>query len=62
MLFQGDSGGPLMCEESGRWLQVGVVSGGYECGNPQFPGIYSRVSYFMDWIRETMTRYDLGDQ
>lgn len=57
----GDSGSPLMCEENGRWFQVGVVAAGYECGHAHFPGIYSRVAYFTDWIRDTMASYESDD-
>ncbi|CAL4061412.1 unnamed protein product, partial [Meganyctiphanes norvegica] len=47
---QGDSGGPLMVEEEGRFVQVGVVSGGKGCGTPNNPGIYGRISKIIDWI------------
>jgi len=43
---QGDSGGPLV---SGNVL-AGVVSKGFECARPGFPGVYSEVAYFYDWI------------
>lgn len=45
-VLQGDSGGPLVC---GNEI-VGIVSFGYECGRPQYPGIYVNVSYYHDWI------------
>jgi len=47
----GDSGGPLMIQESGEYLQVGVVSWGYGCGDSEFPGVYSRISHQYEWIR-----------
>lgn len=43
---QGDSGGPLVC---GGEL-AGVVSHGYKCAEPGFPGIYADVAYYRDWI------------
>jgi len=52
---RGDSGGPLVCQEtSGQFALYGVTSWGRGCGNPQYPGIYARVSRVLDWINETM--------
>lgn len=50
----GDSGGPLFAGdfESG-FVQVGITSfGGDPCADQNFPGVYTRVSEFVDWIHQ----------
>ncbi|XP_007889720.2 neurotrypsin [Callorhinchus milii] len=49
---QGDSGGPLMCERpGGHWVVFGVTSWGHGCGVKDTPGVYTRVSAFVPWIK-----------
>ncbi|XP_007949979.1 serine protease 44-like [Orycteropus afer afer] len=47
---QGDSGGPLVCEFNNTWMQVGIVSWGIGCGQKGFPGVYTEISYYKDWL------------
>lgn len=47
---QGDSGGPLVLRQNNKYYLVGLVSVGTGCGNPDVPGIYTRVSSYLDWI------------
>jgi V8-like Glu-specific endopeptidase len=46
----GDSGGPLLDKATGE--QVGIVSFGKGCGDPDFPGVYTRVSTYASWIQD----------
>lgn len=50
--LQGDSGGPLVCERpGGQWTLFGLTSWGSVCFSKVLgPGVYSNVSYFVDWI------------
>lgn len=45
---QGDSGGPLV---AGTKL-VGIVSWGYGCAEPGYPGVYTDVSKVKEWIEK----------
>ncbi|XP_041842097.1 complement factor I isoform X5 [Melanotaenia boesemani] len=49
---QGDSGGPLVCQdELGVSYLWGIVSWGERCGQPGFPGVYTQVAHYYEWIR-----------
>ena len=59
--------GPLThLSEDGRTTLVGIVSHGIGCKDPDFgrrpcgcpgkPGVYTRVSIYMDWIKSIIGR------
>ncbi|KAJ0173663.1 hypothetical protein K1T71_010812 [Dendrolimus kikuchii] len=50
---RGDSGGPLMGQpyETNKWMVLGIVSyGPSPCGTAGWPGVYTRVGAYVDWI------------
>uniref|UniRef100_A0A2S2NGW7 CLIP domain-containing serine protease n=1 Tax=Schizaphis graminum TaxID=13262 RepID=A0A2S2NGW7_SCHGA len=47
----GDAGGPLMWPKENQYYLIGIVSYGFiSCGEPNHPGVYTRVTSFIDWI------------
>ncbi|XP_032514730.2 trypsin-7-like isoform X1 [Danaus plexippus] len=58
---QGDSGGPLQVKiklpdagEGTMHYLIGVTSFGIGCARPNLPGVYTRVSSFIDWIEDNV--------
>ncbi|MFT4938104.1 MAG: secreted trypsin-like serine protease [Paraglaciecola sp.] len=47
---QGDSGGPLIVLVNNEPQQVGIVSWGIGCAEPGYPGVFTRVSEFKEWL------------
>ncbi|XP_059954174.1 granzyme H-like [Mesoplodon densirostris] len=50
--FKGDSGGPLVC----RNVVQGIFSYGRKNGTS--PGVFTKVSHFLPWIKRTMKRLE----
>uniref|UniRef100_A0A8C6I3L8 Peptidase S1 domain-containing protein n=1 Tax=Mus spicilegus TaxID=10103 RepID=A0A8C6I3L8_MUSSI len=49
----GDSGGPLICDG----VLQGITSwGSIPCSKPNTPGIYTKLTKFNSWIKDTMTK------
>lgn len=48
----GDSGGPLLAPDASGdgWVLAGITSWGLSCAEPDYPGIYTKVSQYTDWI------------
>ena len=50
---QGDSGGPLTYRDTnGVHTLVGLVSWGVGCARDGVPGVYTRLTFMMEWIRK----------
>ena len=47
---QGDSGGPLLYVYNGTTYLVGLVSWGTGCALYGYPGVYTDVNYYREWI------------
>ncbi|CAF1064844.1 unnamed protein product [Adineta steineri] len=54
---QGDSGGPLVLDKGqGIFELIGIVSFGEGCAYVMKPGIYTRVSGYIDWINDLVKK------
>ncbi|XP_064115567.1 trypsin alpha-3-like [Macrobrachium nipponense] len=52
---QGDSGGPLMILTGKTWSMIGIVSFGIGCAEVGYPGVYTRVSSYKQWILDSVS-------
>ena len=50
--------GPLITKDyhngEGKFVQVGVTSWGIGCGQEGYPGVYSRLTKGLEWIKSIL--------
>ena len=51
---QGDSGGPMVSleKDGNKWSIIGITSFGRDCADPRYPGVFTRVDKYLDWIEQ----------
>merc|ERR1712151_1200266 len=54
---QGDSGGPLIIkgDDATSDVLIGIVSWGFGCAEPTYPGVYTNVGFFNKFITDGLT-------
>ncbi|XP_064480484.1 prostasin-like [Ornithodoros turicata] len=56
-ICNGDFGGPLICPRNHNnetWVLAGISSWSNGCGEPHTPGVYTRVTAVLRWIKDKM--------
>jgi len=57
---QGDSGGPAVWKGDGEqfFTQIGIVSWGQGCARGGYPGVYTRIGRYLEWIVDIIQKHD----
>ncbi|CAL8109481.1 unnamed protein product [Orchesella dallaii] len=57
----GDSGSALLVQRGNAWVAIGIVSSGYgKCGAGGRPGLYTKISSYLDWIDSHNDQHQLN--
>ncbi|XP_029979841.1 granzyme E-like [Sphaeramia orbicularis] len=54
-ICQGDSGGPLVCNKTPQGITAFTAE--KQCDNPKYPHVFTKVSFYIPWIKQMMKRY-----
>ena len=59
-ILLGDSGGPQIWrnDSDDPYTQIGIVSWGQGCARRGYPGVYTRLGRYIDWIIQTVSDND----
>lgn len=55
----GDSGGPVLTYHADypcMYHVMGITSSGIGCGTPNVPSVYTRVHFYLDWIKQEIAK------
>ncbi len=52
----GDSGGPLFLTRDNKDWVAGITSWGFDCGDPNAPGVYTAIKEYVDWVELTTAK------
>ena len=44
----------MVANEGGYYAQIGIISWGFGCADPDFPGVYARVTENLDFVKKNI--------
>uniref|UniRef100_A0A3Q3SHL3 Mast cell protease 1A-like n=1 Tax=Mastacembelus armatus TaxID=205130 RepID=A0A3Q3SHL3_9TELE len=56
VIKKGDSGGPLLCNNKPQGIIA--FTEGKDCNNPKYPHVFTKIHFFLPWIKKIMKKYD----